>query len=329
MKLEKGYWSYGDKREQRHFILKHVERCLAIRKRVGSNRRMITMKYYFYSKDSPVQVCRHFFMNTFSISKDFICGTLNQHSDGVLYDKHKKVKETVVQDVRDHINSFAAIDSHNCRARTNKKYLDASLSVAKMYCLYEEAYNEHERASLDKYRRIFHEEFNLAFHKPKKDQCEICASQRNKATDEVQESFEEHLSNKLKAREIKEQEKLAAKTPFKTRCAFDMEQILLCPHGQSSSFYYKRRLGVYNFTTYDYKNGDGLCYVWPESKGRRGPNEVATCLFDYLKERSLQSVKEIHMFSDYCGGQNRNRYVAFALWFARNHHSLSKITHTF
>ncbi|GFO45998.1 tRNA uridine 5-carboxymethylaminomethyl modification enzyme mnmg [Plakobranchus ocellatus] len=85
-----------------------------------------------------------------------------------------------------------------------------------MYRLYEEAYKEHERASLDKYRRIFDEEFNLAFHKPKKDQCEICTSQGNNPTDEERESFEEHLSNKLKAREIKEQEKLAAKTPFKT-----------------------------------------------------------------------------------------------------------------
>ncbi|GFO13679.1 DNA repair protein rhp54 [Plakobranchus ocellatus] len=198
-----------------------------------------------------------------------------------------------------------------------------------MYHLYEEAYKEHERAPLDKYRRIFDEEFNLAFHKRKKDQCEICTSQRNNPTDEEKESFEEHLSNKLKARETKEQEKLAAKTPFKTSCTFDMEQILLCPHGPSSSFYYKRRLGVYKFTIYDYKNGDGLCYMWPESEGRRGPNEVTSCFFDYMKERSLQSVKEIHMFSDNCGGQNRNRYVAFALWFARNHLSLSKITHTF
>ncbi|GFN97498.1 hypothetical protein PoB_002400400 [Plakobranchus ocellatus] len=162
-----------------------------MRKRVGSNRRMITMKYYFCSKDSQVQMCRHFFMNTLSISKDFIYGAPNQHSDGVLtpskqgrHDKHKKVKETVVQDVRDHINSFAAIDSHYCRARTNKKYLDALLSVAKMYRLYEEAYKEHERASLDKYRRIFDKEFNLAFHKPKKYQCEISTSQRNNPTDE-------------------------------------------------------------------------------------------------------------------------------------------------
>ncbi|GFO12813.1 tRNA uridine 5-carboxymethylaminomethyl modification enzyme mnmg [Plakobranchus ocellatus] len=113
-----------------------------------------------------------------------------------------------------------------------------------MYHLYEEAYKEHERSPLDKYRRIFDEEFNLAFHKPKKDQCEICTSQRNNPTGEEKESFEEHLSNTLNAREMKEQEKLAAKTPFKASCAFDMEQILLSPHGQSSSFYYKRRLGV-------------------------------------------------------------------------------------
>ncbi|GFN97097.1 tRNA uridine 5-carboxymethylaminomethyl modification enzyme mnmg [Plakobranchus ocellatus] len=96
-----------------------------------------------------------------------------------------------------------------------------------MYRLYEEVYKELERASLDKYKRIFDEEFNLAFHKPKKDQCEICTFQRNNSTDEEKESFEEHLSNKLKAREARCK---TSKTSFKTSCTFDMEQILLCPH---------------------------------------------------------------------------------------------------
>ncbi|GFO45445.1 transmembrane and tpr repeat-containing protein 2 [Plakobranchus ocellatus] len=69
--------------------------------------------------------------------------------------------------------------------------------------------------------------------------------------------------------------------------------------------------------------------MWPENVDPRGANEVATSLFDYMRERSLQSVKEIHMFSDNCGGQNRSRYASFALWFARNHLSLSKMAHTF
>ncbi|GFO15992.1 tRNA uridine 5-carboxymethylaminomethyl modification enzyme mnmg [Plakobranchus ocellatus] len=115
-----------------------------------------------------------------------------------------------------------------------------------MYRLYEEAYKEHERTSLDKHRRIYEEEFNLAVHKHTKDQCEICISQRNNPNEyEEKESFEVHESNKSKAREIKKQEKVAAKTPFKTSCAFDIEQILLCPQGRSSSFYYKKHLDIY------------------------------------------------------------------------------------
>ncbi|GFN88805.1 tRNA uridine 5-carboxymethylaminomethyl modification enzyme mnmg [Plakobranchus ocellatus] len=177
-----------------------------------------------------------------------------------------------------------------------------------MYRFYEEAYKEHERSSLDKYRRIFDEEFNLAFHKPKKNQCEICTSQRNNPTGEEKESFEEHLSSKLKAREIMEQEKLDAKTPLKTSCAFDKGPILLCWHGKAQCFS-TRGAWVYitslsssssallfssshhvaqNFTIYDYRNGDGLCYMWSESGDRRGPSEVVTCLFDYMKERSLR-----------------------------------------
>ncbi|GFO29375.1 DNA-directed RNA polymerase 3, chloroplastic [Plakobranchus ocellatus] len=182
-------------------------------------------------------------MNTLSISKDFIYGALKQHFDGVLtpskqgrHDKHKKVKETVVQDVHDHINSFTAIDSHYCRARTTKKYLDASLSVAKMYRFYEEVYKEHERAFLDKYRQIFDEEFNLAFHKPKKDQCEICTSQRNNSTDEEKEPFDKHLSNKSKAREIKEQEKLAAKTPLRQAMLLTWSKSFFARTGKAQVF---------------------------------------------------------------------------------------------
>ena len=35
------------------------------------------------------------------------------------------------------------------------------------------------------------------------------------------------------------------------------------------------------------------------------------------------------MFSDNCAGQNRNRFVAFALNFARTHFDLKTINHTF
>ncbi|GFS22714.1 DNA repair protein rhp54 [Elysia marginata] len=69
--------------------------------------------------------------------------------------------------------------------------------------------------------------------------------------------------------------------------------------------------------------------MWPESEGRRGSNEVATCLLKYTEIQSHQGVRDITMFSDNCAGQNRNRFVAFALNFARTHFKLETITHTF
>ncbi|GFR82956.1 tRNA uridine 5-carboxymethylaminomethyl modification enzyme MnmG [Elysia marginata] len=112
-----------------------------------------------------------------------------------------------------------------------------------------------QEATQDKYRRIFDTEFNLGFHWPKKDQCETCISyafNKDSLTEEDKLKYEKHIQNKNTARDIKNEVK-ADKSPHNTSCAFDLQQILLCPHGQSSSYFYKKRLGVYDLTIYDYK----------------------------------------------------------------------------
>ena len=59
------------------------------------------------------------------------------------------------------------------------------------------------------------------------------------------------IKNEAKKQSIKGPEE-DSPMPTTAAAAFDFEQILLCPHGESSAFYYKRRLGVYNFSIYDY-----------------------------------------------------------------------------
>ena len=66
-----------------------------------------------------------------------------------------------------------------------------------------------------------------------------------------------------------------------------------------------------------------------EHKARRGPNEVSTCQFEYIREQASKGVKQIEMFSDNCAGQNRNRFTAFALWYARKYFNMTRIAHTF
>lgn len=75
-----------------------------------------------------------------------------------------------------HIRSFPHVESHYCRANLTKNYLDPALSVSKMYQLYhqQETKNRNQPVQEWKYRDIFNHDFNLAFHKPKKDRCDRC-----------------------------------------------------------------------------------------------------------------------------------------------------------
>lgn len=85
----------------------------------------------------------------------------------------KQTADNKITEVIEHIKSFPVEDSHFCRASTNRKYLSTGLSVAKMYSLYVEKYDEPVKENI--YRKVFNEKFNLSFHKPKKDVCDLCS----------------------------------------------------------------------------------------------------------------------------------------------------------
>lgn len=75
------------------------------------------------------------------------------------------------------------------------------------------------------------------------------------------------------------------------------------------------------------------CYVWDERQGKRGSNEIGSCIFDYLKsinERSAGRKVDVIFYSDNCGGQNKNKFIAtlysFAVVYFEN---INSITHKF
>ena len=63
---------------------------------------------------------------------------------------------------------------------------------------------------------------------------------------------------------------------------------------------------------YEQDSKDGHCYIWPETSGKRGANEIATCLAMYL-ESLPEHVTHVSSFSDTCSGQNRNIHVTASL----------------
>ena len=96
-----------------------------------------------------------------------------------------------------------------------------------------------------------------------------------------------------------------------------------------SQLYYTRKLSVYNFTIYSLGDGNASCFIWDETQGRRGSCEIATCILLYLKSLPV-TVTDVVLFSDCCGGQNRNQYLAAAFMYAvENIPNLSTITHKY
>ena len=132
-----------------------------------------------------------------------------------------------------------------------------------------------------------------------------------------------------RAKQEKANDKKIASKSFSVRSAtFDLQSVLSTPCSNASSMYYARKLDVFNFTILEQNSKNGFCYVWDESNGRRGASEVGTCLNNYIQSLP-QEVKTLTLFSDCCGGQNRNQFTALALLHAVNTTHVDVIEHKF
>ena len=281
--------------------------------------------------DSESECVSVFFVSTLAVSHNYIHHAMENCPGGVFVGQefrgrrqpHNKTPVKAAEGVKAHIRSFPTMPSHYTRKDTQREYLPSDLNIKKMHELYsEECLKEgKEPVTSRMYRKIFNENFNLSFHVPKKDQCSTCTVYRNKEaegslTEAEEESYQQHLRRKERARKEKESDKEEAmRDPSKHVVTVDLQAVLQAPCGLVSQLYYKRKLSVYNFTVYSLGDGKGTCFIWDETEGKRGSSEIATCILMYL--RSLpRTVTDVTIYSDCCGGQNRNRNLTAALMHA-------------
>lgn len=144
--------------------------------------------------------------------------------------------------------------------------------------------------------------------------CEQC--ERYNTLPEDQKASEaqkqsDHEENKKIARALMKSAKEEASSPNEDvrTINFDMEKVLTTPRAEIGPLYYCSKLCVWNFTIYELASHKGLCHVWNETIGCRGSNEIASFLWKYFKEESKKGVRLFLLFSDNCGGQNRNKMV--------------------
>ncbi|KAJ8969912.1 hypothetical protein NQ314_001529 [Rhamnusium bicolor] len=257
-----------------NFIARHVRRIPKKRSygaQKDCSRRQHTLVYKLTAGHTEHQVCQKFFLKTLQISSKKILAALDKSSGhGVVKPDQRgrkpppqKKTEATKDIIRADIKSLPLIASHYCRSTTKWEYLPTGLSENRLYLDYKEYCAEigvaPEKASF--YKHIFTSEFNIGFHRPKKDQYDINA----------------HLAREIEAREAKQVDKNRAKLDKSFICfAVNMEKILLTPSLQVGKLYYTQKLKTFNFTVYNLEIAQADNFMWHEGVGTKGSSEIVS-----------------------------------------------------
>lgn len=203
---------------------------------------------------------------------------------------------------------------------------------------FDKSQKEEEKPTCDYwlYYDIFTKEFNIGFFEPKKDKCDLCWDYELAAPNrknEIKNKYEDHIKEKDLCRQ---QKRLDRENITETNiCAvYDLQAVMQCPTGDTSAFFYKSKLNCFNFTIVemlkktetaqkrkkddkDNENeigayGNVYCYFWDEVQGKRGANEIGSCILHYLQRLNEQNrnIKlNVTFYSDNCCGQNKNKFI--------------------
>lgn len=329
-----------DSNSQNQFIAQSLEEVNKKTERLRQNerpsKRKFTLFYFLYNEGCKVQVCRTMFLNTLDIkpgkTKILAAKKRESASGGICSNDNRgrhghqiRVSINAIAIIEQHIRSFPSYISHYSRLHTDKKYLSQDLNIAKMYKLYkEDCISKNIQPQLESfYRKVFVENFNLSFHRPSNDTCAKCDKyklQINNTSDfrertVCEDNYNQHLTTAEEAYKEKKKDKTSScNNETIAFLSFDLQKCLPTPLLQNNISFYKRSLWTYNLTIYScvHRKKHAVCYIWDESLGGRGGQEISSCLRHYILSLP-NDITEIHMFSDCCPGQTRNIYVAVML----------------
>lgn len=328
--LHAAYYGSDSYSRQRDFIL----RFTSVQKNGHGRRKKRSLIFLLPLNGERKRVCKSFFLKTLSVSEKLVVYTIRKAETMCSssfsppdmrgrHEPHNKTSDELLEAVRLHIQSFPTMEPHYTRSNTARKFLGSKLNITKMYELYKDDAKSKGQGYVKSgiYRRLFCDEFNLSFHRPKKDVCGKCEQYEN-ATDaekgSLEEEYRQHIRRKSEAREEKERDKALAKEKGSAVHAvtMDLQSVLSTPCGNVSALYYTRKISVYNFTIYNQSTSEGYCMIWDETKGKRGAVEIGSLLFRYLRDHVPSDVKHVIITSDSTVAQNRNQYIAALLFIA-------------
>lgn len=319
----KKFWEELTWDMKRTYISSLVDTVPAKRKKAGS-RRKETLIYTLKRGTEKIRVCKKMFLSTLGVKEWTVRENSRKEFGMHVADAEKSIelrKRHCTKEKKKVLTKFLEIlpkmPSHYCRASTTKLYLEPVFQSKmdlyreyKKYCEKQGHQSFSEKILMDTLK-----EKNVKLYRPRKDQCDVCIG--HKLGNVADEIYSSHLQRKEMARSSKEEDKKACQESDGKLLVLtvDVQAVKLAPVLKASAIYYKTKLCVHNYTVYNLANGEVTCYLWDESHGGLEASNFATMLTDYLQNYILNftATKEIIIYSDGCGYQNKNCVLSNAL----------------
>lgn len=319
------FWGLSNQRKKEWLIAMSSRQDVKRKRSKNSNYRTNTFNYFINDGEGRRQVCSKFLISTLDVTQRYIYYTLTSISQGISKEDGRgrcvpanKTPENVRESAKNFIKNLPALPSHYCRKDSTRLYLPTEFkNIKNLYRIYKEDRTSKGVDILSEkiFRTIFNTDFNIGFHVPKKDKCLKCLrfeGQNPTESTEMQAHLEEKQASKQRLECHRE---LGKENPSILCASFDLQKVLNTPHGNSMLLFYSRKYTVYNLCFYESITRNGFCFVWGETEGKRGANEIGTILQKYIlvDVDSRTTVKTLILYSDSCPGQNKNKIVLAAV----------------
>lgn len=304
----------------------------------GISKRQMTRQYSIFGR----VVCKIMFLRTLQINQNRVNVALKKLNCDTFADGRGKLNggwnalsAATKEGIRSHISSFPKYISHYNRSQTDSRYLHCNLNLRKIFDLYKKKHED--SVSFSSYKRIFYDDFNLRFKKPKKDTCLRCDIFKTKLKNPtlsfseiqmIEKCHNEHIDHAVALKNQMDKDLALAKADVEVETlTFDLQKTHSLPKLTTSIVYYLRQLNLYNLGIHVGSTSQGIFNIWLEFEASKGTQEVGSCLRKFIFENIKVPVKKLILWSDSCGGQNRSiKLTLFLIHILQNHPSLESIS---
>lgn len=339
--LFKSFWLVGDKEKQDNVIAGNLISTAPKTVTVNAiyKTRPLSWKYQIQLQSSGVSipVCQSFFIGILQISRKrvrVIQGKLSK-GDMVIKDnrgKHtnrpNRIKQNVWDLAQKHLSSIPHAESHYCAKKTKKLYFtNPTWSVKKLFECFQGYFRTETGMTLGMkyatYHKFFRTQANYSFRRPRTDVCDLCTEctvkLKLRPNDACRSLFNLHKCRVKRYQSMKKEIVNQSKGDMTNLVIeFDFAQNLALPKLNVTSQFYKRLIWMYVFNIHVHNNGTSTLYWYLESDGKKNANAVCSMLYHFLSSVITPNVKHVTMFSDSCGGQNKNlTMVQFCCWLSK------------